>query len=138
MKRIRIRPGKVVYVSDEIAKKAADALRRVSLTKEEVQDIVRTEPRKMPLVMVGARLRKLSLRRPASTAKVLAKVRRILEESGNPSLMSPSDMERWVDVWMQTRQPALHGKTPAEAIQLLDGWGQVESLLEQVRDGGFS
>jgi len=83
-------------------------------------------------------LRKLSLRRPASTAKVLAKVRRILEESGNPSLMSPSDMERWVDVWMQTRQPALHGKTPAEAIQLLDGWGQVESLLEQVRDGGFS
>lgn len=95
-------------------------------------------PRRLPAVMLGPRQQKPSHRRSPSAAKIIAKVRRILEESGNPTAMSASDVERWVDVWMQTHQPALQGKTPTEVMQLLDGWDRVESLLEQLRDGGFA
>jgi len=132
-----MRPGKVVYISDEVAERAADAFRRVSLTKKEVSEAVRQFPRNAPLVMVGGRVKKPSLRRPASTARVLAKVRRMLDESGDAARAARFDVERWVEVWMRTRQPALSGRTPAEMIQLHDGWDQVEALLDQMRDGGF-
>jgi hypothetical protein len=69
---------------------------------------------------------------------VLAKVRRMLDESSDPSRASASDIERWVEVWVRTPQPALQGKTPADTIQLYDGWERVEALLEQLRDGGFA
>lgn len=137
MKRIRMRPGKIVYISDEVAARAAEAFRKVSLTKEEVSEAVRQFPRNARLVMVGRRVKKPSLRRPASTARVLAKVRQMLDESGDSARASRFDVERWVEVWMRTRQPALSGRTPAEMIQLHDSWDRVEALLEQMRDGGF-
>jgi uncharacterized protein (DUF2384 family) len=138
MKRIRIRPGKVIYISDELAAKAAKASQSVGLTKRDVDDILKAAPRNLPPAMFGPRREKPSLRRSPGTAKVFAKVLRILEETGSQTPVSTSDVERWVDIWMQTHQPALHGKTPAAMMRLPGGWDQVEPLLEHLRDGGFA
>ena len=140
MKRIWMRPGKVVYVSEDAATRAANAARAVAFTKDEVRQILRAFPRRPTSVTANPPRWKASLRRSPSTAKVLAKVHRMLEESGSGlgTQISIGDVERWVDVWMATRQPALRGRTPAELMQLEDGWNEVESLLEQLRDGGFA
>ena len=45
MKRIKVRPGKFVFISDDVAGKVSRAAARVGLSREEVLRIVAAEPR---------------------------------------------------------------------------------------------
>ncbi len=45
MKRIKIRPGKFIFVSDEVAAKAAQAAAKAGFSREEARSIAAAEPR---------------------------------------------------------------------------------------------
>ena len=67
MKRIRVAPGKFVTISTQLAEKAADVF-ATGLTRDQVLDLMATEPR----LVVGAMAGSI---RPLALAKLRASVR---------------------------------------------------------------
>ena len=73
MKRIQVRPGKVVFVSDDLAEKAAQAFAsNPPLTREQVERIAKAEP---PGVTVYAG--------PTSKSKKAKHSNRVIRANGN-------------------------------------------------------
>jgi putative toxin-antitoxin system antitoxin component (TIGR02293 family) len=67
--------------------------------------------------------------------RVAAKLRKLLEESGDPEQLKDFDVEGWVTHWMREKLPELGGKTPAELLRNPEGQRAVEEVLERMRGG---
>lgn len=89
---------------------------------------VRKEAAKEPLPDVAGH-------RVMGYLRVVATLRRLLEESGDPELMKEFDLEGWVAQWMHEKLPDLGGKTPAEMLRNPEGQRAVEQVLERMRGG---
>ena len=67
--------------------------------------------------------------------RVVATLRRLLDESGDPEQMKDFDLEGWVAQWMHEELPDLGGKTPAGMLRNPEGLRAVEQVLERMRGG---
>ena len=67
--------------------------------------------------------------------RVMATLRRLLEESGDPEQLAKFDLETWVAQWMREPLPELGDKTPAEMLRNPEGQRAVEQVLERMRGG---
>jgi putative toxin-antitoxin system antitoxin component (TIGR02293 family) len=67
--------------------------------------------------------------------RVMATLRRLLQESGDPDQLAGFDMEAWVARWMREPLPELGDKTPAEMLRNPEGQRAVEQVLERMRGG---
>lgn len=67
--------------------------------------------------------------------RVMATLRRLLEESGDPAQLAQFDLEAWGARWMREPLPELGGKTPAEMLRNPEGQRAVEQVLERMRGG---
>lgn len=67
--------------------------------------------------------------------RVMATLRRLLEESGDPQQLAAFDLDAWVARWMREPLPEFAGKTPAEMLRNPEGQRAVEELLERMRGG---
>ena len=67
--------------------------------------------------------------------RVIATLRRLLDESGDPALLKTFDLEAWAARWMREALPELGGKTPAEMLRNPEGQRAVEQVLERMRGG---
>ena len=67
--------------------------------------------------------------------RVMATLRRLLEESGDPQQLAQFDLEGWAARWMREPLPELGGKTPAEMLRNPEGQRAVEQVLERMRGG---
>lgn len=73
--------------------------------------------------------------RVMSFLRIVATLRKILEESGDPEEVAEFDLETWVREWMDESTPALGDRTPAEMLRNPEGQRAVEELLERMRGG---
>ena len=62
--------------------------------------------------------------------RVMATLRRLLDESGDPEQLAKFDLEGWVARWMREPSPELGNKTPAEMLRNPEGQRAVEQVLE--------
>jgi uncharacterized protein (DUF2384 family) len=67
--------------------------------------------------------------------RVVATLRKLLEESGDPEAMKSFDVQAWVAQWVRVALPELGGKTPAEMLRNPEGQRAVEQVLERMRGG---
>ena len=67
--------------------------------------------------------------------RVVAKLQRLLEESGNADEVADFDLESWVKEWMREPLPEFGGKTPADMLRNPEGQRAVEELLDRMRGG---
>lgn len=73
MKRVRVAPGKFVTISTELSEKAARVF-ATGLTRDQVRDLVASEPRRATGLMVGS-AKPLALAQPkASVATAVGKI----------------------------------------------------------------
>lgn len=67
--------------------------------------------------------------------RVMATLRRLLEESGDPEQLAEFDLDTWVAGWMREPLPEFGNKTPAEMLRNPEGQRAVELVLERMRGG---
>jgi putative toxin-antitoxin system antitoxin component (TIGR02293 family) len=67
--------------------------------------------------------------------RVMATLRRLLQESGDAEQLASFDLEAWVARWMREPLPELGNKTPAEMLRNPEGQRAVEQVLERMRGG---
>ena len=67
--------------------------------------------------------------------RVVATLRKLLEESGDAQAMKTFDVQAWVAQWVRIALPELGGKTPAEMLRNPEGQRAVEQVLERMRGG---
>jgi putative toxin-antitoxin system antitoxin component (TIGR02293 family) len=67
--------------------------------------------------------------------RVMATLRRLLEESGDQRQLAEFDLDTWVAGWMREPLPELGNKTPAEMLRNPEGQRAVELVLERMRGG---
>jgi hypothetical protein len=142
VKRIKVRPGKFVLVSDELAEKAARAAAAIWFTREDVARIAAAEPRGAT-IFAGplkpnrqrstSRDPKLSQQGSSAHRRIARKVRHMLGD--RTANAEPFDIDSWVIGWMKQPLAQLGGKTPVEAIDEPGGWEAVEAVLEGMHGG---
>jgi putative toxin-antitoxin system antitoxin component (TIGR02293 family) len=67
--------------------------------------------------------------------RVMATLRRALEESGEPEQLSTFDQESWLAQWLKEPLAELKNKTPAEMLRNSDGQRALEQVIERMRGG---
>ena len=67
--------------------------------------------------------------------RVVATLRKLLEQSGDAEQLKNFDLEGWVAQWMREALPELGGKTPAEMLRNPEGQRAIEEVLERMRGG---
>lgn len=67
--------------------------------------------------------------------RVAALLRRLLDESGDPTQRRQFDLEGWLAQWMRHELPELGGKTPAQMLRNPEGQRAVEQVIERMRGG---
>lgn len=67
--------------------------------------------------------------------RLLATLRRMLDESGDPKQMKTFDLESWFARWVHEKLPELGDKTPADMLRNPEGQRAVEQVLERMRGG---
>ena len=67
--------------------------------------------------------------------RVVATLRKLLEQSGDAEQLKNFDLESWVAQWMREALPELGGRTPAEMLRNPEGQRAVEQVLERMRGG---
>lgn len=67
--------------------------------------------------------------------RVVATLRRMLEESGDPEVLEDFDLEAWIARWIREPLPELDNKTPAEMLRNPEGQRAIEVVLERMRGG---
>ena len=67
--------------------------------------------------------------------RVVATLRKLLEQSGDAEQLKDFDLEGWVAQWMREALPELGGKTPAEMLRNPEGQRAVEQVIERMRGG---
>ncbi len=67
--------------------------------------------------------------------RLLATLRKMLDESGDPEQVKNFDLETWFAHWVHQKLPELKGNTPAEMLRNPEGQRAVEQVLERMRGG---
>jgi putative toxin-antitoxin system antitoxin component (TIGR02293 family) len=67
--------------------------------------------------------------------RVMATLRRALEESGDPERLAHFDLEAWLAQWLKEPLAELKNKTPAEMLRNSDGQRALEQIIERMRGG---
>ncbi|WP_235914516.1 antitoxin Xre/MbcA/ParS toxin-binding domain-containing protein [Rugamonas rivuli] len=67
--------------------------------------------------------------------RLLATLRKMLDESGDPEQTKNFDLEAWFAHWVHEKLPELGGKAPAEMLRNPEGQRAVEQVLERMRGG---
>lgn len=67
--------------------------------------------------------------------RLLATLRRMLDESGDPEQMKTFDLEGWFARWVHEKLPELGNNTPADMLRNPEGQRAVEQVLERMRGG---
>lgn len=67
--------------------------------------------------------------------RLLATLRSMLDESGDPEQMKTFDLEGWFARWVREKLPELGNKTPADMLRNPEGQRAVEQLLQRMRGG---
>lgn len=67
--------------------------------------------------------------------RILATLQHLLEESGDPELMTDFDLESWVSEWIREPLPEFDERTPAQMLRNPEGQRLVEELLGRMRGG---
>lgn len=67
--------------------------------------------------------------------RLLATLRRMLDESGDREQMKTFDLEGWFARWVHEKLPELGDKTPADMLRNPEGQRAVEQVLERMRGG---
>lgn len=67
--------------------------------------------------------------------RLLATLRKMLDESGDPEQMKTFDLEGWFAHWVHEKLPELGDKTPADMLRNPEGLRAVEQVLERMRGG---
>lgn len=67
--------------------------------------------------------------------RLLATLRNMLDESGDPEQMKHFDLEGWFAHWVNEKLPELGGKTPADMLRNPEGQRALEQVLERMRGG---
>jgi putative toxin-antitoxin system antitoxin component (TIGR02293 family) len=75
-------------------------------------------------------------RRVLNLLRLLAHAREILKDSTSPEA-DRFDVARWLGRWIETPQPALGGKKPADLLDTETGAAIVERTLGAVRSGAY-
>ena len=75
-------------------------------------------------------------RRALSLLRLLAHAREILKDSTSPEA-EHFDAARWLGRWIETPQPALGGKKPADLLDTEIGAGMVDRTLGALRSGAY-
>jgi putative toxin-antitoxin system antitoxin component (TIGR02293 family) len=73
--------------------------------------------------------------RVMSFLRIVATLRRMLDESGDAQAMAKFDLNAWLAAWMRQPLAELRGKTPAELLRNPEGLRAVEQVLERMRGG---
>ncbi|WP_028105112.1 antitoxin Xre/MbcA/ParS toxin-binding domain-containing protein [Pseudoduganella violaceinigra] len=89
---------------------------------------VRNEAAKKPLPDVAGH-------RIMAYLRLLATLRKMLDESGDPEQLRNFDLEGWFSRWIHTKLPELGDKSPAEMLRNPEGQRAVEQVLERMRGG---
>jgi putative toxin-antitoxin system antitoxin component (TIGR02293 family) len=83
----------------------------------------------------GESLPEVAGHRTVALMRVVAKLRQLLAESGDPQRVKDFDLENWVSDWIKEPLPELGGATPAALLRNPEGQRVVENLLERMRGG---
>lgn len=83
----------------------------------------------------GESLPEVAGHRTVALMRVVAQLRQLLAESGDPQRTKDFDLESWVSDWIKEPLPELGGSTPAALLRNPEGQRVVESLLERMRGG---
>jgi putative toxin-antitoxin system antitoxin component (TIGR02293 family) len=67
--------------------------------------------------------------------RVMATLRRALDESGDPEQLAGFDLEAWLAQWLKEPLPELKNKTPAEMLRNPDGQRALAQIIERMRGG---
>lgn len=67
--------------------------------------------------------------------RVVATLRRLLDESGDAEQLRDFDLVAWVARWMTQALPEFGGKTPAQMLRNPEGLRAIEQLVERMRGG---
>ena len=67
--------------------------------------------------------------------RIVAKLQRLLEESGDPEQLANFNLESWVKTWIGEPLTEFGDKTPADMLRNPEGQRAVEELLERMRGG---
>ena len=67
--------------------------------------------------------------------RVVALLRKLLEESGDPQALKDFDLVSWVARWIREPLAELGNKTPAEMLRNPEGQRAIEQVLERMRGG---
>lgn len=67
--------------------------------------------------------------------RVMATLRRALEESGDPEQVAGFDLEAWLAQWLREPLAELRNKTPAQMLRNADGQRALEQVIERMRGG---
>ena len=67
--------------------------------------------------------------------RLMATLRRMLDESGDPEQMKTFDLEGWFARWVHEKLPELGNKTPADMLRNPEGQRAVELVLGRMRGG---
>lgn len=73
--------------------------------------------------------------RTVALMRVVAKLRQLLAESGDPDQTKDFDLGNWVSAWIKEPLSELGGETPAALLRNPEGQRAVETLLERMRGG---
>lgn len=83
----------------------------------------------------GESLPEVAGHRAVALMRVVAKLRQLLAESGDPQRVKEFDLDSWVSDWIKEPLPELGGATPAALLRNPEGQRVVENLLERMRGG---
>lgn len=77
----------------------------------------------------------LDLSKLAGLRRLVGQVEIMVAESGDPTEFSA---DQWVGSWLETPNPALDGKCPAEYVHLPEGQEMLLQLLAQMQSGAYA
>lgn len=89
----------------------------------------------MRKIKAKARLATDESERILSVIDLIEQVQRMVERSGDPSGF---DAAAWVAHWLETDNPSLGGKRPADYLDTNEGIGIVRRLLAQMESGAYA
>jgi putative toxin-antitoxin system antitoxin component (TIGR02293 family) len=67
--------------------------------------------------------------------RVMATLRRALDESGDPKLLASFDQAAWMKQWLQQPLAELKNKTPAQLLKNPEGQRALAQIIERMRGG---
>ena len=73
--------------------------------------------------------------RVMSFLRIVATLRRLLHESGDPEALERFDLEAWVREWLGTPLPEFDARTPTQLLRNPEGQRALEDLLHRMRGG---